>query len=224
MTDYRILAIQGTVRPDDLGAEFARARFAFRIEGYRRIYYPYDWVVFRYRASTWMGATGTSVSCLVDARTRVCATADPFRTESLAAGDAWVLDRRVDCDTTLGLARRYADHAIRQRRKALVLPRVEVVRGQSVYKPFWVCDGRLDNTANRTMLFDGVTGDYCALPSGVDAPEGYGREVAPERFDPTSRPAPISVAAIPVAASEAPPGPSTSSRQPEARPAPRRRR
>ena len=183
MTDHPFAAIQGEVKPEDLYAQAAGAGIPFSTQGCQRIYYPYDWYVFRYRARTWLGATTTLISCLVDARTRVCATADPFRLENRTPGDDWILDRREDRNTTLALARRYAGHAVRQKHKALVLPRVDVVESRPVYKPFWVTDCNLKSGATQTMLIDGVTGDYCALrpqagaspcrPVTWRAPPGY---------------------------------------------------
>ncbi len=160
MTDHRFLAILGEARPEHPDA---RSAAPFSMQRCQRIYYPYDWYLFRYRASTWLGATTSLISCLVDARTGVCATADPFRLEDRTAGDAWMLNRREDRDATLALARRYADHVVRQKHKALVLPRVDIVESRQVYKPFWVavCDPGSDTA--QTMLIDGVTGEYCAL-------------------------------------------------------------
>lgn len=163
MTDHPFAAIKGEVKPEDLAAGITGPGFSFPIQDCQRIYYPYDWHVFRYRARTILGATTTLVSCLVDTRTRVCATADPFRLETRTAGDDWMLERRADRNTTLRLARRYADHAARQKNKALVLPRVDVVESRPVYKPFWVTDCNPGSGAAQTMLIDGVTGDYCTL-------------------------------------------------------------
>ena len=163
MKDRAFIAIQGAVKPGDPGARLARAGIPYSMRGYRLIYYPYDWYVFSYRVKTWLGTTSTLISCLVDARTRVCATADPFRWERQSSGDAWMLDRCVDRDASLASARRYAHHAVRQKHRALVLPRVEVVESHPVYKPFWVTDCNPGSFATPTMLIDGVTGDYCAL-------------------------------------------------------------
>ena len=160
MTDQPFLAIQGKALPEHPGIQ---AAVPFSMQSCQRIYYPYDWYLFRYRASTWLGATTSLISCLVDARTGVCATADPFCLEDRTAGDAWMLDRREDRDATLALARRYADHVVRQKHKALVLPRVDIVESRPVYKPFWVADCDPGSGAAQTMLIDGVTGDYCAL-------------------------------------------------------------
>ena len=166
MNDCQFLAIRGGIRPEQPGTRAASAGFPFPMQGCRRIYYPYDWYVFSYRARTWLGATTTVLSCLVDARTRVCATADPFCLDDRTTGDAWMLDRREDRDATLALARRYADHAVRQKHKALVLPRVDIVERRPVYNPFSVAKCDPGSGAAQTMLIDGVTGDYCALPPG----------------------------------------------------------
>ena len=164
MTDSRIVAIQGTFGPEDCRAAIARAETPLVIRGYRRIFYPYDYYLLGYRASTWLGATGMTLSCLVDSRTGTCATADPFRTESVATGDALALARRIGLDSALSRARRYAARAIRQRHKALVFPRVEALESGSVYKPFWVVDCEQENAGSRMLLFDGITGECCSLP------------------------------------------------------------
>lgn len=152
------------MEPQDPGARIGRAGTPCRIRDCRRIYYPYDWYLIRYRAGTWLGTTTTLISCLVDARTRVCATADPFRLESRTAGDAWLLERFESRDATRELARRYGDHAVRQKHKALLLPRVDILESRPIHKPFWVADCDLGSAATQTLLIDGVTGDYCALP------------------------------------------------------------
>ena len=162
-----ITAIQGSVGPDDWRATISRARTPPAVTGYRKLYYPYDWTLFRYRTRTWLGRTALKVSCLVDRRTRVCSTADPFPTADVVPGDALVLNPRISRNTATALARRYAAHAVRQKHKAFVLPRVEVVERQSVYKPFWVVDCRPQNGRPQTLLFDGVTGAYCALARGA---------------------------------------------------------
>ena len=169
MTVGAFQAIQGAVGPGN----WPQASFGppgdVTVAGCRRLYYPYDWTLFRCRANTWLGATGMNLACLVDCRTGVAATTDPFATERVAAGDALVMDRRIDPETALRLARRYAAYAIRQKHKALVLPRLEVVERRSVYKPFWVVDTRSKNGRPQTLLIDGLTGEHCTLPAGSRA-------------------------------------------------------
>ena len=164
MNGGTIKAIRGRVGPEDWRATIGRAHSPLRVTGYRKLYYPYDWILFRYRAKTWLGHTALKVSCLVDSRTRVCSTADPFPTEDVAPGDDLVLDPRIGRERALALARRYAAHAVRQNHKAFVLPRVEVLERRGIYKPFWVVDCAPDEAGPQSLLFDGVTGEYCALP------------------------------------------------------------
>lgn len=163
MNNPYITAMQGSVGPDDWRATIGRARPSIAVTGYRKLYYPYDWILLHYQVKTWLGYNALQVSCLVDSRTRVCSTTDPFSTEDVAPDDALVLDPRIGRDGATALARRYAAHAVRQKHKAFVLPRVEVLERQSVYKPFWVVDCLLDNDSPQTLLFDGMTGEYCAL-------------------------------------------------------------
>ncbi len=163
MTGRRIATIRGSAASHGRRQAIADTGQATAIVANRRVYYPYDWYLLRAQANTWFGTTSMDLSCLVDCRTRVAATTDRFQTETLTTADALVLDRRVQRDDTLPIARRYAAHAIRHKHKALVPPQIEVLRQQSVYKPFWVIDCRLENKRGHRMLIDAVTGEYCVL-------------------------------------------------------------
>lgn len=169
MTARTVTAIRGSAGPDDWRQASACTPRSPAMIGHRRLYYPYDWILFRCRTNTWFGATGMALSCLVDCRTRVAATADPFTTEPAAANDALVMDRRISRDTSLRLARNYAAYTVRQKHKALVLPQIEVVERRSVHKPFWVVEYQSHKGDRQELLVDGLTGEYCALPAGCAA-------------------------------------------------------
>ena len=67
------------------------------------------------------------LECLVDARTRVSSTNDPFELEPVHADEAEVVAPRLEVAEALRLAERYASYVMKNRRKALVTPKVEVV-------------------------------------------------------------------------------------------------
>ena len=165
MTDRSIMAIRGSVGPDAWPQVPDGETGQAAIVGHQLVYYPYDWCLFRCRAHTWFGATATRLSCLVDCRTRTSATADPFETVCHDANDALILGRRVDADTSLCLARRYAAYALRQKHKALVLPHLDLLQRECVYKPFWIVDCQMDDGRRQERLVDGLTGEHCALPA-----------------------------------------------------------
>lgn len=163
MTGDAIAVIRGSVGPGDWRQAPAGKSGDATIVAHRRIYYPYDWFLFRCRTRTWLGATAMHLSCLVDCRTRVSATTDPFEMQRLHADDALVMERRIDPGTSLSLARRYAAYTLRQKHKALVLPRIEVAERRPIYKPFWVVDCRMSDGMRHELLVDGLTGEYCGL-------------------------------------------------------------
>ena len=169
MKERRITAIQGAVQADDWRQAFVDTGQALAVVRNQRVYYPYDWYLLRHRAITWFGATGMDLSCLIDSRTGVAATTDRFQTGTVATADALVLDRRLERDITLRVAKRYAAHATRQRHKALLPPKIELVARRPVYKPFWVVDYRLENRCQQRMLVDGVTGECCTLATDTAA-------------------------------------------------------
>jgi hypothetical protein len=52
---------------------------------------------------------------------------------------------------------------LRNKRRALVAPSVDVVASRLVYKPFWI----VRSEPAVRVLVDGVTGGFCPLPGSV---------------------------------------------------------
>lgn len=130
----------------------------------RKLFYPYRWFLLRSSARTLLGESALRMSCLVDARTRLCATADPFELEELRAPRDDVLDAKLAELEGRRIAERYAAHVVRGKRKALVRSELELLEAKLVYKPFWVvrCTARGDREF-RTLV-DAVTGGFCPIP------------------------------------------------------------
>ena len=125
----------------------------------RRLLYPYFWFQLRYEVGTVLGKSALRVECLVDARSQVSSTSDPFELEPIQADEAEVVAQRVDVVEARRLAERYVSYVLKNRRKALVTPRIEVVDERLVYKPFWI----VDCAQAYTLLVDGITGGFHPL-------------------------------------------------------------
>lgn len=129
----------------------------------RKLYYPYYWFHFRHSARTLLGTSAVRVSCLVDARTRVGATTDAFDREYIQTDESATVDPAVDEREALRIAERYTRYVIRNQRKALVIPRIEVLEHDLVYKPYWILDCRHDVESRFRVLVDGVNGSFQPL-------------------------------------------------------------
>lgn len=125
----------------------------------RRLFYPYFWVQLHYEVSTWLGKSALRLECLVDARTRISSTTDPFELEPVDADENELIATDVDAAEARRLAERYSSYVVKNRRKALVASRMEVLEERLVYKPFWIVDCGTDYT----LLVDGVTGGFHPL-------------------------------------------------------------
>jgi hypothetical protein len=119
----------------------------------RRLHYPYYRFLFRSTASTLLGESTSHVCCLVDARTGLAATSDPFDTVTLHPPGEDVLGPTLGEAEANALARRFVRHVIHARRRSLATPRIEPLDRGLVYKPFWVVAG-----GTASLLVDGVTG------------------------------------------------------------------
>jgi hypothetical protein len=128
----------------------------------RRLHYPYYWFTFRSTASTILGPSRMRVACLVDGRTGLFATSDPFDIVTRSVPREDVLDHALGEAEADAVARRGVPHAIQARRRSLVAEHRELLDCRLVYKPFWVVTGE---TAR--VLVDGVTGAVFPL-AGVD--------------------------------------------------------
>lgn len=129
----------------------------------RELYYPYYWFSLRFGASTLFGRTAMRVSCVVDARTRVAATTDPFRLARAKSNGSWTLEPRVIRADALEIARRYGGYVMRNRRRALVVPRVDVIEGALVFKPMSIVRLSRLGAPSFRVLVDRMSGGFHLL-------------------------------------------------------------
>ena len=134
----------------------------------RKLYYPYFWSQLSCTARTLLGTSSARWSSLVDARTGLASTADPFELERVDGDAEGVLAPRLTEDTALRIARRYVAYVGRNRRKALVVPDVKVLDRCLVHKPFWIVDGTTRRDVSFSVLVDGVTGAFHILRKRAD--------------------------------------------------------
>ena len=130
--------------------------WAIRAE--RRLYYPYFWLQLRYAANTSLGRSVLGLSCFVDLRTRVGATTDPFELEHIDPDERDIITPRVDEAEARRIAERYTGYVLRNRRRALVAPTIDVV-------PFWIVTCSRAHQPSFRVLVDGVTGGFYPLSS-----------------------------------------------------------
>ena len=127
------------------------------------LFYPYFWFLFRFSAKTLFGETGLKVSCLIDARTKVGATADAFELEHVGVPAGDVIDPRLDEAEANRLAERYAAYVVRYKHKALIAPKLEVLEQALVFKPFWIVNCCKGTEPNFRVMVDGITGRFHTL-------------------------------------------------------------
>lgn len=130
----------------------------------RRLFYPFHWFLLRCSTRTLLGRSAVRVSCLVDGRTGLCATTDPFELVELRISGNDVLDTKLPELDGRRVAERYVAYIVRGRRKALVRPELELLDGALVYKPFWVVCCTEGGATPFHVLVDGVTGRFHPLP------------------------------------------------------------
>ncbi len=129
----------------------------------RRIYYPYFWFHLRYATRTLLGKSSVRLSCLVDTRTGLASTADPFDVERLDPNAGALMEPRLAEDDALRIAHRHGAYVVRNGRKALSVPEVTVLERCQVYKPFWIVDGTKRRASTFRVLVDGLTGRFHVL-------------------------------------------------------------
>jgi len=127
------------------------------------LFYPYFWFLFRCSTKTLFGETGLKVSCLIDARTKVGATADAFELEHVGVPAGDVIEPRLGAAEANRLAERYVSYVVRNKRKALVAPKLEVLEQALVFKPFWIVNCINGTKPEFRMMVDGITGGFHAL-------------------------------------------------------------
>lgn len=158
-----VVAIAGCLTSAQAEGVVASASGEWMSRAQRKLYYPYLWCQLRYTARTFLGDSGVRMSCLVDTRTGLASTVDPFQLERVEADAGEVIEPRLAEDDALRVARRYVDYVVRNRRKALVAPEVNVLRRGLVYKPFWIVDGTTRRQSSFRVLVDGITGGFHVL-------------------------------------------------------------
>jgi hypothetical protein len=151
-----------------IGREKAESRIASVSRGWTpraeaSLFYPYFWFLFRCSASTLFGETGLKVSCLIDARTKVGATTDAFELEHVGVPAGDVIEPRLDEAEANRLAERYVAYVVRNKRKALVAPKLEVLEHALVFKPFWIVNCTNGSKPEFRLMVDGITGGFHAL-------------------------------------------------------------
>lgn len=133
----------------------------------RKLFYPFHWFLLRSSTRTLLGESALRVSCLVDGRTGLCATADPFVLEDVRPSRDDILDAKLGELEACRIAERYVAFVARRRQKALVSPGLELLQTRLVHKPFWVLGCREGSGPSFRMLVDGVTGGFHPLPASA---------------------------------------------------------
>jgi hypothetical protein len=109
------------------------------------------------------GESGLKVSCLIDARTKAGATADAFELERVGVPAGDVIEPRLDETEANRLAERYVAYVVRNKRKALVAPKLEVLDHALVFKPFWIVNCSNGTKPEFRVMVDGITGGFHVL-------------------------------------------------------------
>ncbi len=127
------------------------------------LFYPYFWFLCRCSTRTLFGESGLKVSCLIDARTKVGATADTFELEHVGVPAGDVIEPRLDEAEANRIAERYVAYVVRNKRKALVAPKLEVLEHALVFKPFWIVNCTNGSKPEFRVMVDGITGGFHVL-------------------------------------------------------------
>jgi hypothetical protein len=151
-----------------IGREQAESRIASVSRGWTpraeaSLFYPYFWFLFRVSTRTLFGESGLKVSCLIDARTQVGATADAFKLEQVGVPADDVIEPRLNEAEANRLAERYVAYVVRNKRKALVAPKFEMLEHSLVFKPFWIVKCTSDLKPAFRVMVDGITGAFHVL-------------------------------------------------------------
>ena len=131
----------------------------------RKLYYPYFWLQLRAVATTYLGRSAVRLSCFVDSRTRLGATTDPFELEHIDPNERDIITPRVDESEAHRIAERYTGYVLRNRRRALVAPTIELLSCRMVHKPFWIVKCSRAHQPSFRVLVDGLTGGFHLLSS-----------------------------------------------------------
>lgn len=122
------------------------------------IHYPYYWYRAHGSAPGLFGRRSLALDCLVDARSGIASTADPFAIERRRPVDAVQLAPRHSADDAICTARRCLAHSLGRRLRTIADFQLNLdVRGL-VYKTYWVVD-----CAGEDLLVDSGTGAFHPL-------------------------------------------------------------
>lgn len=121
----------------------------------RRVYYPYHF--FRATGSTpgLFGRRRLSLDCLVDGRSGVASTSDPFDIVRRPGGEADVLPTAVTLPLSEREARRCLTHGLGRRLRTIADFRLVLDYRGVVYKPYWLVD-----CGDDTVLVDSASGAW----------------------------------------------------------------
>ena len=160
-----IRAIRGSVSVEEARVISSRLRRVVPSDSRRlierKLYYPYFWFLLRYSTKAILGTPSLRVSCLIDSRTRLGATTDPFELDSLLVADEDVMPGLLLEGEAFRLAKRYAGHVVKSKRKALLAENCDVLLRLPVYKPFWVIEASEENSV--PGIVDATNGGFHPL-------------------------------------------------------------
>ena len=158
-----LACIRGGIRKEQAESLIASASDGWTPRAEARLFYPYFWFLFRCSTRTLFGESGLKVSCLIDARTNVGATADAFELERVAVPIDDVIEPRLDQAEANRLAERYVAYVVRNKRKALATSKLEVLEHALVFKPFWIVNCSNGTKPEFRVMVDGITGGFHVL-------------------------------------------------------------
>jgi hypothetical protein len=158
-----LACIRGEIRKEQAESLIAFASAGWTPRAEARLFYPYFWFLFRCSTTTVFGESGLKVSCLIDARTEMGATADAFDLERVCVPAGDVIEPRLDEAEANRLAERYVSYVVRNKRKALATAKLEVLEHALVFKPFWIVNCSNGSDPEFRVMVDGITGGFHVL-------------------------------------------------------------
>ncbi|MCD6396503.1 MAG: hypothetical protein J7L71_03100 [Spirochaetaceae bacterium] len=130
----------------------------------KMVFYPYYWVFFHYTVNTIIGKSRImEASCLVDMINNIASTTDRFEKKNVEAVSENILTPSIPEEDAFNSARTYLTHASILKRKALLVPDVQVIQKELIYKPFWIIKCTNRTRENFNIMVDAVTGKYQTL-------------------------------------------------------------
>lgn len=130
----------------------------------KMVFYPYYWVYFHYTVNTIIGKSRImEASCLVDMINNIASTTDRFEKENIETVSENILTPSIPKEDAFNSARTYLTHASILKRKALLVPNVQVMQEELIYKPFWIIKCTNRTRENFNIMVDAVNGKYQTL-------------------------------------------------------------